>query len=200
MSGDRFNYYLKIIMNSILEDLPLINEQFENDPFISSAEAAELERVLNRQLNLYNRFSLKVVNSSTGREELPPKSELDNFGNTSEFLGAESAFGIEWKIYGPNPGFANSPVKRWYFNRKISSLLNDILKDAVPGRVKDYFDYPPWIMGTPYAPGTLYMPINEIINLAIARGTIPDWDYLVARGLPKPLVDLIKAENLDSTL
>jgi hypothetical protein len=200
MSGDRFNYYLKIIMNSILEDLSLINEQFENDPFISSAEAGELERVLNRQLNLYNRFSLKVVNSTTGREETPPKSELDNFGNTSEFLGTENAFGIEWRVYGPTTGFANSPVKRWYFNRKIATLLNDILKDGVPGKVKDYFDYPPWIMGTPYAPGTLYMPINEMVNLAIARGLIPDWDYLVTRGLPKPLVDLLKAENLDSTL
>ncbi len=200
MSGDRFNYYLKIIMNSILEDLPLVNEQFENDPFISSAEAAELERVLTRQMHLYNRFGLKVVNSSTGREELPPKSELDNFGNTSEYIGTENAFGIEWKIYGPTPGFANSPVKRWYFNKKIASLLNDILKEAVPGRVKDYFDYPPWIMGTPYAPGTLYMPINEIVNLAIARSIITDWDYLVSRGLPKPLVEIFKAENLDSTL
>lgn len=199
MTGDRFNYYLKLIMNSILEDLPYINEQFENDAFVSSAEAAELERVLNRQMNLYNRFGLKVVNSSTGKEELPPRTELDNFGNTSEFVGIENAFGVEWKVYSPTPGFANSPVRRWYFNRKIATILNQVLREAVPGRMKGYFDLPPWILGTPYAPGTLYMPINEIVNLAIARGIIPDWDYLVAKGIPKPLVDLIKAENLGPT-
>ena len=200
MSGDRFNYYLKLIMNSTLEDLPLINEQFENDAYVSSAEANELERVMNRQVNLYNRFGLKVVNANTGKEELPPKTDLDNFGNTSEFIGLENAFGIEWKVYAPTPGFANSPLRRWYFNKKISAILNEVLKDAVPGRMRDYFDYPPWLLGTPYAPGTLYMPINEIINLAIARGIIPDWDYLVSRGIPKPLVDLIKAENLGYTL
>lgn len=200
MTGDRFNYYLKLIMNSVLEDLPLINEQFENDAFVSAAEANELERVLNRQMNLYNRFGLKVVNSSTGREEVPPRTELDNFGNTSEFVGLESAFGIEWKVYSPTPGFANSPVRRWYYNKRISTILGEVLRDAVPGRMKDYFDYPPWLLGTSYAPGSLYMPINEIINLAIARGIIPDWDYLVAKGIPKPLVDLIRAENLGYTL
>lgn len=195
MSGDRFNYYLKVIMNSILEDLPLVAEQFENDSFISAAEAAELERVMNRQINLYNRFGLKVVNATTGREEIPPRTEIDNFGNTSEFIGLESAFGMEWKVYGPNPGFANSPVRRWYFNRKIASILNEILSEAVPGRVSDYFDYPPWILGTSYAPGTLYMPIADIVNLAITRGVIPDWEYLVSKGIPKALVEMYKAEN-----
>lgn len=200
MTGDRFNYYLKLIMNSVLEDLSLLNEQFENDPFISSAEASELERVLNRQLNLYNRFGVRVVNSVTGREELPPKTELDNFGNTSELIGSETAFGLDWKIYSPTPGFANSPVRRWYYNKRIATILNEILRDSVPGRMKDYFDYPPWLLGTSYAPGTLYMPINEIVNLAIARGSIPDWDYLVAKGIPKALVELMKTENLGSTL
>lgn len=200
MTGDRFNYYLKLIMNSVLEDLALLSEQFENDPSISSAEASELERVLNRQLNLYNRFGARVVNSVTGREELPPKTDLDNFGNTSQLLGTENAFGLEWKVYTPTPGFANSPVQRWYFNEKIASILNRVLREAVPGRIKDYFDFPPWLLGTSYAPGTLYMPINEIINLAIARGVIPDWGYLVAKGIPKALVELIKAEDLGSTL
>lgn len=199
MTGDRFNYYLKVIMNSILEDLPLVTEQFENDSLISSAEAAELERVMSRQINLYNRFGLKVVNSTTGREETPPRTEIDNFGNTSEFIGLENAFGIEWKVYAPNPGFANSPVRRWYFNKRISSILNEVLREAVPGRVRDYFDYPPWILGTSYAPGTLYMPINDIVNLAITRGLIPDWEHLVSKGIPKALVDLLKAENTGPT-
>ncbi len=200
MSGDRFNYYLKLIMNSTLEDLPLINEQFENDQFVSAAEASELERVLGRQMNLYNRFGVKVINASTGKEEIPPKTELDNFGNTSEFMGIESAFGIEWKVYSPNPGFVNSPAKKWYYNKRIAGILNEILHAVVPGRMRYYFDYPPWLLGTSYAPGTLYMPTNEIINLAIARNIIPDWDYLVSKGIPKPLVDLIKAENLGTKL
>ena len=24
-----------------------------------------------------------------------------------------SGYGLEWKVYAPNPGFANSPVKKW---------------------------------------------------------------------------------------
>lgn len=196
MTGDRFNYYLKLIMNSILEDLPLINEQFENDQFISSAEAAELERVLGRQINLYNRFGLKVVNAKSGMEEIPPKTELDNFGNTSQFLGYENNFGVEWKVYAPSPGFVNTPVRKWYYNKKIARILNELLHDAVPGRMRDYFDYPPWVLGTSYAPGTLYMPTSEIINLAIARKIIPGWGHLVSNGIPKALVDLIRAENM----
>lgn len=200
MTGDRFNYYLKLIMNSTLEDLPLINEQFENDQFVSAAEAAELERVLGRQMNLYNRFGLKVVNAGTGKEEIPPKTEIDNFGNTSVFIGIESAFGIEWKVYSPNPGFVNTPARKWYYNKMIAGILNETLHDAVPGRMRDYFNYPPWVLGTSYAPGTLYMPTNEIINLAIARKIIPNWDFLVSKGIPKALIDLIKAENLDTNL
>lgn len=196
MTGDRFNYYLKLIMNSVLEDLPLINEQFENDQFVSPAEAAELTRVLSRQMNLYNRFGLKVVNANTGKEEIPPKTELDNFGNTSRFIGFENSYGIEWKVYAPSPGFVNTPVKKWYYNKRIARILNSMLHRAVPGGMRDYFDYPPWVLGTTYAPGTLYMPTNEIINLAIARKIIPDWDHLVSKGIPKPLVDTLKAENM----
>ena len=72
--------------------------------------------------------------------------------------------------------------------------------DVVPGRLKDYFDYPPWLLGTVHAPSTIFMPINEIINLAIGRGVIPDWDYLVARGLPKALVDVLRTENIGYNL
>ncbi|MCL5783072.1 MAG: hypothetical protein M1476_04090 [Candidatus Thermoplasmatota archaeon] len=200
MTGDRFNYYLKLIMNSTLEDLPLLSEQFENDISISPAEAQELERVLEKHMNLYNRFGIKVINASTGVEEIPPKTELDNFGNTSEFIGNENAFGLDWRVYSPNPGFLNTPARKWYYNKRVASILNEVLVDVVPGRLRNYFDYPPWLLGTVYAPGTLYMPINEIISLAIARGIIPDWDYLVAKGLPKQLVDLIRAENLGSTM
>lgn len=196
MGGERFNYYLKVIMNSRIEELSQIAEQFENDSTISPAEAQELERVIEKHLSLFNRFGIKVINSETGAEESPPRTDLDNFGNTSLQTGTENAFGIEWKVYVPNPGFANSPVKKWYYNKKVSAILNEILSDAVPGRVKDYFDYPPWLLGTVHAPSTIYMPVNEIINLAIGRGIIPDWDYLVARGLPKPLVDILKTENI----
>ncbi|EQB71101.1 MAG: hypothetical protein AMDU1_APLC00037G0008 [Thermoplasmatales archaeon A-plasma] len=200
MSGDRFNYYLKVIMNSRIEDLPEISEQFENDITISSAEAQELERVIDKHLNLFNRFGAKVVNAATGAEETPPRSDIDNFGNTSVQLDSQEAYGLEWKVYAPNPGFANSPVKKWYYNRKVASILNELLTDVVPGRLKDYFDYPPWLLGTVHAPSTIFMPINEIINLAIGRGVIPDWDYLVARGLPKALVDVLRTENIGYNL
>ena len=181
MSGDRFNYYLKVIMNSKLEEMPQIAEQFENDITISAAEAQELERVIDKHLTLYNRTGMKVINADTGTEETPPRTDLDNFGNTSEQLPSETAYGLEWKVYVPNPGFANSPVKKWYYNKKVASILNEILGEVVPGRAKDYFDLPPWLLGTVNAPSTIYLPTNEIINLAIGRGFIPDWEYLVAR-------------------
>ncbi len=196
MAGDRFNYYLKVIMNSRIEELAQISEQFENDSSISAAEAQELERVVDKHLTLYNRFGIKVINSATGAEEAPPRTDIDNFGNTSQQTGVETAFGLEWKVYIPNPGFANSPVKRWYYNKRVSSILNEVLSEVVPGRVKDYFDLPPWLLGTVHAPSTLYMPVNEIINLAIGKGIIPDWDYLVARGLPKTLVETLRTENI----
>ncbi|HLH85904.1 MAG TPA: hypothetical protein VKU79_03450 [Thermoplasmataceae archaeon] len=198
MTGDRFNYYLKLIMNSQVSDFTLLSEQFENDVSISLAEAQELERVVEKHLLMANRSKVKVINKSTGEEEAPPRSEIDNFGNSADFVGEEVAFGITWKVYTPKPNFANSPVSRWYYNKKISSILNEVLLDAVPGRFHGYFDFPPWLLGTSYATGTLYMPVSEIINLAIARSLIPDWDYLVSRGIPKQLVDVLRTENVGS--
>ena len=195
MVGDRFNYYMKLIMNSPLADLALLSEQFENDGSISEAEAQELERLVEKHLLMGNRDKVRVVNSKTGSEEFPRRYHIDDFGNSSTFLGTESYFGITWMVYSPKPNFLNSPTKKWYYNEKISDILSELLIDVVPGKFKDYFHFPPWIMGTVYAPGTVFMPTNEIISLAVTRSVIPDWDYLVSKGIPKQLVDLIRTEN-----
>ena len=200
MSGDRFNYYLKMILNSGLEEYALISEQLENDSSISQDEAEELERLIKRYMSVYNRYNLKVINRQTGEEELPPQTMIDNFGETSDFIESASLYGLQWKVYSPKGGFENSPVQRWYYNQHIASILNSVLAEVVPGRVKNYFDIPPWVMGSAHAPGTLYLPLSELATLAISRRLIPDWDYLVKMGLPREMVDSIRAANLGSKL
>ena len=200
MSGDRFNYYLKMILNASLDEYQLVSEQFQNDPQVSEAEADELERLIRRYMGIYNRFNFRVVNSSTGEEELPPQTSLDNFGGNAKYEGNEKLYGVEWKVYTPKENFENSPVRKWYYNEKIALILNEVLGSVVPGSFKNYFDLPPWVLGTVYAPGTIYVPLTELINLAIAKGTLPNWDYLVTKGLPRELVAVLKATDLGSTL
>ena len=195
MVGDRFNYYLKLIMNSPLAELGYLSEQFENDTSISEAEAQELERLVEKHLLMGNREKVRIMNSRTGIEEFPRRYYIDDFGNSSTFLGTEQYFGISWMVYAPKPNFISSPTRKWYYNEKISNILSEILVDVVPGKFKDYFHYPPWILGTVYAPGTVFMATNEIITLAVARSVIPDWDFLVSKGIPKQLVELIRTEN-----
>ena len=92
MSGDRFAYYFKTILNSSLEDIQEIAYQFENDRNISIGEAQELERMLEKHQEMFKPPDVYVVNASTGNEELPPKTEIDNFGNSSVYVGSERAF------------------------------------------------------------------------------------------------------------
>lgn len=195
MVGDRFNYYLKLIMNSPLGELGYLSEQFENDASVSEAEAQELERLVEKHLLMGNREKVRITNSKTGAEEFPRRYFIDDFGNSSTFLGREQYFGIDWMVYAPKANFISSPTRKWYYNEKISNILSEILIEVVPGKFKDYFHYPPWILGTVYAPGTVFMATNEIITLAVARSVIPDWDFLVSKGIPKQLVELIRTEN-----
>lgn len=199
MSGDRFAYYFKAILNSGLADVDDIAFQFENDKNISIGEAQELERMLEKHKEMFIPAEVFVVNSSTGNEELPPKTEIDNFGNSSVYEGTERAFGIEWKIYSSSPGFINSPVKKWYYNRQISELLNGILIEVVPGRLSNYFDYPPWVLGTRYAPNSRYVPLKELVLKAIQKGFIDDFDQLYYLGIPKDLINVIKSQNSNET-
>lgn len=196
MSGDRFNYYLKMILNATLEEYQLISEQLQNDSSISDGEAEELERLIRKYMSVYNRFNVRVVNRETGKEEMPPKTLLDNFGGTSVYIGNETLYGINWKVFAPNKHFENSPVKKWYYNEKISYILNELLSDVVPGRFKNYFDLPPWVLGSIHAPGTVYVPLTDLIGLAITKGIIQDWDYLIQKGLPREFVNVLRAANL----
>jgi hypothetical protein len=195
MSGDRFNYYLKLILNASLDEYYLISEQLQNDPLVSTPEIEELDRLINRYMSVYNKFDMKVVNSVSGIEEYPPQTALDNFGGSSEFVGNESMFNIDWKVYIPKGNFTNSPIKKWYYNEKISSILNDVLSGVVPGHFKNYFDVPPWVLGTIYAPGTIYVQLYDLVNSAISKSLIPGWDHLVDRGLPRELVDAMRTEK-----
>jgi len=195
MSGDRFAYYFKAILNSRLEDVADIAFQFENDKNISLGEAQELERMLEKHQEMFKPSEILVVNTSTGNEELPPKTEIDNFGNSSVYVGTEHAFGIEWRIYSPSPGFINSPVSKWYYNRQISDLLNSILADVIPGKLSNYFDYPPWVLGTKYAPNSRYVPLKDLVYKAIFKGIIEDFDQLYYLGLPKDLINVIKSQS-----
>lgn len=195
MSGDRFNYYLKLILNASLDEYHLISEQLQNDAQISSSEVEELDRLINRYMSVYNKFDLKVVNSVSGIEEYPPQTALDNFGGSSEFVGSETVFNIEWKVYIPKGNFTNSPIKKWYYNDKISTILNDVLAGVIPGRFKNYFDVPPWVLGTIYAPGTIYIQLYDLVNSAISKSFITGWDYLVEKGMPRELVDAMRTEK-----
>lgn len=196
MSGDRFNYYLKTILNATLEEYQLISEQFQNDSLISENEAEELERLIRRYMSVYNRFNVRVLNRNTGKEEIPPQTILDNFGGTSIFTGNEKLYGIDWKVFVPNKNFDNTPIKKWYFNESVSAILNEVLSEVVPGRFKNYFDLPPWVLGSVHAPGTIYVPLTDLISLAITKKIIPDWDYLSQKGLPKEFVNVLRAANL----
>ncbi len=174
MSGERFNYYLKMILNARLEEYSMIYEQIGNDTELTESEETELERLIGRYMSVYNRFGVRVVNIHTGREEEPPATVIDDFGGTSKFVEKEVKYGIEWKVYAPPTNGYSSPVNRWYYNERISKILNDLLHDVVPGRnPPSYFDIPPWIMGTPHAPDVTYVPLHEIISTAIAKGVVP---------------------------
>ena len=197
MVGDRFNYYLKSILNATIDEYSGISEQLENDLSLSVDEAEELEHLISRYMQAHNyRLGLRIVNTVTGNEELPPKTSVDNFGDTADFLGEENLYGISWKVYAPKKGFLMSPVKKWHYNEKIAAALSSALIDVVPGRFQSYFDTPPWVLGTVMAPGSRYIPQHELIELAIARKVIAGWDSLVLMGIPSEYVNALKSTEI----
>jgi hypothetical protein len=196
MTGDRFNYYLKTIMNASLPDYSSISELLENDMQLSVEEVSELERLIGIYLSIHNKGTIRVVNNITGKEEIPPSTKEDDFGGTSIYDGEVFVYGLKWKVYRPTTGFEKSPVQKWYYNEKISSILDDILSSVVPGRIKNYFELPPWVLGTIYAPDSYYLPIADIINLAIARRIITGWEYLIESGIPRNYIETIRSKDL----
>ncbi|MHB1493575.1 MAG: hypothetical protein ACYCSG_02720 [Thermoplasmataceae archaeon] len=196
MTGERFNYYLKTIMNATLADYSSISELLENDMQLSEEEAGELERLIGIYLSIHNKSTIRVINSDTGREEVPPRTKEDDFGGTSIYQGEMFAYGLKWKIYTPSKGFEKTPVPKWYYNEKISTTLDDLFSSVVPGRIKNYFGLPPWVLGTIHAPDSYYLPIVDIINLAIARNVIKGWNSLLEFGIPKKYLDVIRSKDL----
>lgn len=197
MVGDRFNYYLKLILNASIDEYAAISEQLENDLDLSVDEAEELEHLIGRYMQAHNyRLSLRIINMVTGNEELPPKTSVDNFGDTADYLGEETLYGVRWKVYAPKKGFLMSPVKKWYYNERISSLLAQSLIEVVPGRFQSYFDTPPWVLGTVMAPGSRYIPLAELVELAIGKGVIGKWDNLVQAGVPADYVNALHSTRI----
>ncbi len=197
MVGDRFNYYLKIILNASMEEYSAISEQLENDLQITVDEAEELEHLIARYMQANNyKLGVRILNSVTGNEELPPKTFVDNFGDTAVYLGEEEMYGLTWKTYAPKRGFIMSPVKKWYYNERVSQILFKALVDIIPGRFSSYFDTPPWVLGTVMAPGSRYIPIPELVELAITRGVIANWDSLVMMGIPGDYVKAMKSTHI----
>ena len=198
MSGDKFNYFLKVIMNASLDDYTSISEQIENDMSLSDAEMAELERLINTYMSIYNKGTVRIVNSTTGKEEEPPGIKEDDFGGTSRFEGEVYVYGMKWKVYVPADGFGRDGSQRWYYNERICGILNDLLHEVVPGKSRNYFDIPPWVMGTGQSPDTRYVPVTELVNIAISKKYIPGWDFLVEMGIPKAYVNVLRTNDLGS--
>ncbi|MGC8608726.1 MAG: hypothetical protein ACP5UV_02520 [Thermoplasmata archaeon] len=196
MGTERYDYYLKLILNSPVTEYPYISEKYQNDSEIAVLEAESLDRIILKYLSIYKKSDVRVVNVITGQEEMAPLSMIDDFGGNAVFMGEETMYGINWKTYIPPKGFERSAVKKWYYNEKIASILNDTLSDVVPGRVKNYYDIPPWVLGTKYAPDSKYLPLYDIISEAIIRNTIPGWYYLIKLGIPQEFIDAIRTRSV----
>lgn len=196
MSGDRFNYYLKTILNASFEEYVEILEQLGNDFTLLDHEAEELERLLKRSMTAqYSRLGIRVVNSLTGEEEIPPQTIADNFGESSQFIGREKLYGIEWDVYSPRESFARSGVRKWYYNEVVAFAFDQALLSVVPGNFPSYFHVPPWVLGTYLAPDTKFVPLPDIVNTAISEGVIPGWDHLVFLGVPREFVRFLQAAS-----
>ncbi len=198
MTGDRFNYYLRVIINSDVKDYASILDQMGNDQTISDAEQFELMSLIRRSFSSANsRLSIKVVNEKTGIEERPPRSIADDFGETCNYEGVEDKYGISWSVYSPKGMFLSSTTKKWYYNQRIMEIFGEVLGTVGSDMSPDYFHTPPWIMGTAYAPDMKYLSLPEIINNAIEAGMIPNWEYLIAVGIPADFINAIRSASPD---
>ncbi len=200
MSGDRFNYYLKTILNAKFEEYEDILDQIRNDVSLLDFEVEELESLIKRSMaGQYSKFRIRVVNSRTGEEEAPPQTMADNFGESSQPLGRENLHGTEWEVYAPKKNFASSGIRKWYYNETVALAFDKALLAVVPGNFANYFHVPPWVLGSYLAPDTKYVPIPELINIAISRGVIPGWEYLVLLGVPREFVTYLQTASAGSS-
>ncbi len=198
MSSEAFNSYLKIILNSSSAEYGELLDHIFNDNSLNETEQGELQNLINRNLaSLYSKYNVRVINKVTGLEEYPPQTDADDFGGTCTFKGTEMLYGIKWNVYEPSDHFLSPVPRKWYYNMHISNLLTELFLDVVPGRFRNYFHVPPWLLGTFQAPGTRYISLTEIVNTAIFGGLIPGWDYLIERGIPKEFVRALEVASPD---
>lgn len=197
MTSARYNHYLKLILSSDLAGYSQIAEKLANDSLLPEKEMEELDSLIKRYLASNNsKFKVRVINSLTGLDESPPKRMEDDFGGLAIFKGWESLYGVKWSVYEPHPDFSSFPSKKWYYNEKIATILNDTLADVIPGRYQNYFDVPPWVLGSIHAPGTRYVSLNELVEKAISLGYIQKWENLVSRGVPAEFIRALRATDL----
>ncbi|WP_048059489.1 hypothetical protein [Picrophilus oshimae] len=193
MSLERFYYYMRLInstpydMKRAIELCLSISQALENDNNLTDSEKEDLEKQIGERISFYNRYSLKVINALTGIEEEPPKTVIDDFGGSALFIGKEIKYGIEWKVYISRS--LNTKSQKWYYNERVAEILNKALRNAVPNKMSNYFDIPPWMLG-PY-----YKSLGEIINIAIEKEIIPNAEFLVSRGLPREFIYDIRENN-----
>ena len=199
MSGERYYYYYKLISNSpsefVMEYFLDLSQQLENDNELYDNERENLEALISKYVNEKSKASVRVINSVTGMEEEPPKTSVDDFGGNAIFIGREIRYGIEWNVYEPRAN-NNLFFKKWYYNERISSILDKVFIDIVPGKLSNYFDVPPWIFGNFSYRGISYKPLKEIIDKAIGKEMIPNKYYLVTKGVPKELLDNLKESDM----
>ena len=138
---------------------------------------------------------VKVINALTGIEEEPPKTVIDDFGGNAVFTGKETRYGIEWSVYEPRAS-NNLFFKKWYYNEKIASILDKTLEKAIPHRIPNYFDIPPWIFGNFSYKGIRYIPLKDVINNAIEMEIIPNKYYLAQKGISRELIDNLDDNNM----
>ncbi|AGO61424.1 hypothetical protein [Ferroplasma acidiphilum] len=199
MNGERYFYYLKLINNppdnSVVEYYVDLSAQLENDYELSVSQITELESLIGNYIKMKANPHIKVINAVTGIEEDPPRTKIDDFGGNAVFIGKEIRHGIEWDVYEPRAS-NNLFFKKWYYNERIASILDKTLEKAIPHRIPNYFDIPPWIFGNFSYRGIRYVPLAEIINNAIELEIIPNKYYLVQKGISREFIDNINDSNM----
>lgn len=198
MSVKRSDYFMGRLLDSSIEEMMLLLDQIENDPDLSEEEVSVLAHFIEDQVSGERMTELTLVNRINGRQEDLRQIMENDFGGTARYEGEIDLYGVRWKVYTPSDEFSASRIRKWNYNQHISGILRDTLISVVPGTFKEYFDYPPWLLGSRYAPGTYFIPLEEIINVAIARGVITGWGYLVDIGIPRLMVDDLRASDLGS--
>lgn len=200
MTSQKYNYYLKLILKAEVSEYSEITEMLANDPNLPEREMEDLDVLVRRYLASSNsKYKIRVVNSVTGIDESPPKTMGDDFGGLAIFKGRETLHGVTWSVYVPHSDFSSFQTKKWYYNEKIASILNETLADVIPGRYQNYFDTPPWVLGSIHSPGTKYVPLPELVEKAVKAGFIPGWEHLISRGIPAEYIRVMRGADLRFT-